>query len=91
MQRTTKNRLRAAVCRDTPYHGMKKQTTITLDSETYAAGRRLAAEDRRTFSAELEFLIIAEAERRGISVSSSTESEAQPTGSPRSAEAVSAA
>ncbi len=47
---------------------MKKQTTITLESETYAAGRRLAAEDRRTFSAELEFLIIAEAERRGITL-----------------------
>ncbi len=68
MQKTTKYHLRGSGCRDIPYHGMKKQTTITLDSATFAAGRRLAAEDRRTFSAELEFLIIAEAERRGILV-----------------------
>ncbi len=80
MQKTTKNDLRATYCRDIPYHGMKKQTTITLDSETHAAGRRLADADRRTFSAELEFLILAEAERRGIPV--------PPLGGPPAAAAV---
>jgi hypothetical protein len=76
MQKTTKNHLLVGACRDIPYHGMKKQTTINLDSATFAAGRRLAAEDRRTFSAELEFLIIAEAERRGISVPKAEKAEA---------------
>ena len=43
---------------------LKKRITIVLEDEVHAAGKKLANEDRRDFSAELATLIEQEQARR---------------------------
>lgn len=56
------------IFRDTHFHTNNMTTTLSISKQAKTAGAAIAKAERRSFSGQVEVLILEEATRRGIQV-----------------------